>query len=117
LPQHNLKMAADWNLLPQVSVGGDIQYRSSQYFRGDEANENEQLAGYALVNVRASYAPTAAIEIYGRVVNVFDREYETFGVYGESDEVLDEAYPGFEEDSFVGPGAPRTFKAGIKIGF
>ncbi|MDP2607581.1 MULTISPECIES: TonB-dependent receptor [unclassified Oceanobacter] len=117
LPQHNLKMAADWNLLPQVSVGGDIQYRSSQYFRGDEANENEQLAGYTLVNVRASYAPTDAIEIYGRVVNVFDREYETFGVYGESDEVLDEAYPGFEEDSFVGPGAPRTVKAGIKIGF
>ena len=117
LPQHNLKLAADWKLWQPLSVGGDIQYRSSQYFRGDEANENAQLAGYALVNLRASYEPTDAVELYGRIVNLFDRDYETFGVYGEADDVLGEAYPGFEEDSFVGPGAPRTFKAGIKLAF
>ena len=70
-----------------------------------------------MVNLRASYEPTDAVELYGRIVNLFDRDYETFGVYGEADDVLGEAYPGFEEDSFVGPGAPRTFKAGIKLAF
>ncbi|WP_221794572.1 TonB-dependent receptor [Oceanobacter mangrovi] len=117
LPDHVVKLAADWQALDELSVGADLQYRSSQYFRGDEANENAQLAGYAIVNLRAGWEPSERLEVYGRVVNVFDREYETFGVYGEADEVLETAYPGFDEDRFVGPGAPRTFKAGIKVAF
>ncbi|MGB1092621.1 MAG: TonB-dependent receptor, partial [Oceanobacter sp.] len=117
LPEHNLKLAADWKLLDQMSVGADLQYRSSQYYRGDEANENEQLSGYSVVNLRASYEPSERVELYGRITNVLDTEYETFGVYGESDEVLSEVYPDFEGDAFVGPGAPRTFKAGLKVGF
>lgn len=117
LPDHNLKLAADWQATSTVSLGSDLQYRSSQYFRGDEANENDQLSGYTVVNARASYRPSDEFELYGRVQNVFDTEYETFGVYGESDEVLEEVYPDFEGEDFVGPGAPRTFKAGVKIGF
>jgi len=117
LPDHNLKLAADWQVLEQLSVGSDLQYRSSQYFRGDEANENEQLPGYAIVNLRAAWMPSERFEVYGRVLNVFDKEYETFGVYGEADEVLAGVYTDFEEDSFVGPGAPRTFKAGLKVAF
>lgn len=117
LPDHNLKLAADWQVMDQVSIGSDLQYRSSQYFRGDEANENEQLPGYAIVNMRAAWTPSDRFELYGRVLNVFDKEYETFGVYGEADEVLAGVYTDFEDDSFVGPGAPRTFKAGLKISF
>ena len=117
LPEHNVKLAADWNVLEQLSVGADVQYRSSQYYRGDEANENEQLDGYSVVNLRAAYKPTQTVEVYARVANVFDKEYETFGVYGEADEVLEEAYDDFDDDRFVGPGAPRTFKGGVKIAF
>ncbi len=117
LPEHILKLAADWQVMQQVSVGADLQYRGSQYFRGDEANENAQLGGYNVVNLRGSYQPSERVEIYGRVANVFDVEYETFGVYGEADEVLEGIYDDFEEDRFVGPGAPRTVKAGLKISF
>ena len=95
----------------------DVQYRGSQYFRGDEANDNEQLDAYSIVNVRAAYKPTQRMEVYARVANVFDKEYETFGVYGEADEVLEGVYDDFDEDRFVGPGAPRTFKAGLKVAF
>ena len=117
LPEHILKLAADWQVLDQLSIGADVQYRGSQYFRGDEANDNEQLDAYSIVNVRAAYKPTQRMEVYARVANVFDKEYETFGVYGEADEVLEGVYDDFDEDRFVGPGAPRTFKAGLKVAF
>ena len=117
LPEHNLKLMADWQMTERFNLGGDVQYRSSQYFRGDEANENPQLAGYGLVNLRARYQATAALELYARVNNLFDREYATFGMYGESDEVLGDIYPGFDDERFVSPGAPRTVRMGASLKF
>ena len=117
LPEHNLKLMADWQATTRLNLGGDVQYRSSQYFRGDEANENPQLSGYGLVSLRARYQATEALEVYARVNNLLDREYATFGMYGESDEVLGDIYPGFEDERFVSPGAPRTVRMGASLKF
>lgn len=117
LPEHNLKLMADWQITQHFNLGGDVQYRSSQYFRGDEANENARLSGYGLVNLRARYQVTAALELYARVNNLFDREYATFGMYGESDEVLGDVYAGFDDERFVSPGAPRTVRMGAGLKF
>ncbi|MCW8886266.1 MAG: TonB-dependent receptor [Motiliproteus sp.] len=117
LPEHIFKVAAQWQATNKLSVGTEVNYRGSQFFRGDEANENEKLDGYTLVNLRAKYQATQNIEVFGRVSNLFDKDYETFGVYGEADEVLSDAYPGFDDDRFVGPGAPRTVSAGVRMKF
>ena len=52
-----------------------------------------------------------ALELGLRVDNVFDKEFETFGTYGEADEVLEGIYDDVESTEFVGVGQPRTFSA------
>lgn len=117
LPEHNLKLVADWSATPKLDLGAELTYQSSQYYRGDEANENEEIDGFALLNLRVNYKLTKNVDIFARIDNVLDKEYETFGVYGESDEVLDTAYSGFDEDRFVGPGKPRSGVVGIRARF
>lgn len=116
LPEHSAKASLEW-YWGDLLIGTDIQYQSGQYYRGDEANENESLDGFTLVDLRASYRINEWVAVYARVDNLFDIEYETFGAYGESDEVLEGVYPGFDDARFVGPGAPRTFVGGIRISF
>ncbi|WP_415887572.1 TonB-dependent receptor [Neptuniibacter sp. QD29_5] len=117
LPEHNLKLVADWAVSPKLDLGAEVTYQSSQYYRGDEANENEKVDGFALLNLRGMYKLNKTVELFARIDNVFDKEYETFGVYGESDEVLEDAYPGMDDHRFVGPGKPRSGVIGIRAKF
>ncbi|MCP4598640.1 TonB-dependent receptor, partial [Neptuniibacter sp.] len=114
LPEHNIKLLADWTVTPKFNLGAEVTYQSSQYFRGDEANENDKVDGFTLVNLRGTYQVADNVEVFARVDNVFDKEYETFGIYGEPDEVLGDD---FEDPSFVGPGKPRTGVIGIRAKF
>ena len=42
----------------------------------NDAGNTQKLAGYALVDLRASYRLTDSIELYARVENLFDTDYE-----------------------------------------
>jgi len=95
-------------VLDNLYISADVDYASGQYFRGDEANENRKLDGYTLVNLSATYAHSSGITVGLRLENVFDTEFETFGTYGEADEVLEDIYVDIESTEFVGPGQPRT---------
>ncbi|MEC4725346.1 TonB-dependent receptor [Shewanella sp. D64] len=116
LPKHNVKAGIEW-YIGDLTLGSDIKYQSGQYYRGDEANENEIISGFALVDLKVMYQINDWISIYTRIDNLFDTHYQTFGAYGESDEVLGNIYPGFDDARFVGPGAPRTYVGGLKIKF
>ena len=90
--------------------------RSKSRYRGDEANvDSEQLKGFMLLNLLGEVRPLPRLTVFARVENLLDKDYETFGVYGEGDEVLGDEF----EDArrFVGPGAPRRFFAGIRLNF
>lgn len=112
IPEHNVKIGADYAFTPAFSLGFDAAYHSSQYYRGDEANNNAKISGYTIFNLRGRYNVTKHVEFFAKVDNVFDTEYETFGLYGEGDEA-----PGldFEDPRFVGAGAPRAGWIGIKV--
>lgn len=116
LPEHSAGASIEWQRDPAM-VGLDIHYQSGQYYRGDEANENAPLDGFTRVDLRASYRLSPGVSLYARVDNLFDARYETFGSYGESEEVLGEMYPGFDDVRFVGPGAPRSFVVGVRVNF
>ena len=113
IPKHNVSIGADYAVTPDFSVGFDASYHSSQYYRGDEANNNKKLAGYRLVNMHARYTVSKHVELFAKADNVFDSNYQTFGLYGEPDEV-----PGLghlKDNRFVGWGAPRAGWVGIKV--
>jgi len=113
LPEHNLKIGADYHVTAKFTVGTDLVYNSDQYFRGDEANLLDTIDGYVVVNARASYKFNKNISIFGNVNNLFDNDYETFGLLGEPDEI----FPGFTDPRFVGVGSPISAYVGMKVKF
>ena len=116
-PEHLVKLYADYALSDKARLGAEVISASSQYFRGDEANENEKIDGYVIANVYASYRFNDTFTASLRVNNVFDKDYETFGTYGEADEVLEDIYPDAEGAEFVGPAQPRMVSVNLKARF
>jgi len=112
VPAHNVKIGADYHFTPQFTLGLTASYHSSQFYRGDEANVDKKISAYKVVNMHARYTVNNTFEVFAKVDNLFDSEYETFGLYGEPDEA-----PGFdfEDPRFVGVGAPRAAWVGIKV--
>ena len=116
-PQHQVKLHADWKINQDMSIGTELLYASDSYYRGDEANENKKISSYSLVNVYLSYQITNQLNLSAKVDNLFDNQYETFGTYGEADEVLEDFYPDVESPYFVGPARPRAFSVGVNYKF
>lgn len=111
IPEHIYKANIGVDLWQRVSLGVDGIYSGNKYFRGDEANITAPLTGYWVFNAKAEYKVTKNFVIFGRVDNIFDKNYNSFGVYGQANEVL----PGFDDGRFVSPGAPRAGWVGVRL--
>ena len=113
---HQFKFSADYRTPWRLVVGLDLLYNSGQFLRGDESNQLAELDGYALVNLRASYALNKHFGIFTRVSNLFDEDYENFGLLGEEPaEVLPDLAD--QRPIFVGAGAPRAAWVGVRLKF
>ena len=123
LPKHTLKLGADYLLFERLNVGFDVAYTSKKELRGNEGNDRDDegflnpVGGYAVVNLRASYNVTDNIQVFGRVTNLFDEDYESFGLLGEEpDEVAVEEFEDYESPRFLWAGsAPRAGFVGVKL--
>jgi outer membrane receptor protein involved in Fe transport len=125
IPRHNFKLRVDWAVTPRVNLGGNVVYASSQFARGDENNQDVhgKVPSYTLVNLDGSWRITDQWQIFGRVTNVFDQTYETFGLLGQNFF----NGPGFTHnvtgtvgptaDQFRTPGLPRAFFVGVRYDF
>ena len=107
IPKHGLKAGAQYAVTGRLTVGAEMIASSKRYLRGDEANLQAPINGFAIANASASYR-LGAFELFGRVENLLNAEYESFGLYGEADEL------GFENPRFLSPGSPRTFLVGLR---
>jgi len=110
--EHMVKFSTDIDLWNQFSFGVDMLYNDSQYYRGDEANLNEPVPAYIVFNLRSEIRVTDYLSLFGRVDNLFDNKYETFGTYGQAEEVLGAAY---DNKRFRSPASPRTGWVGLKM--
>ena len=97
LPENSFKAGTTFSLTPKLSIGGNVQYTSDIILRGDEGNLDDPIDGYTLVNLHGEYVATKQLKLFVKINNAFDAEYETFGTYGEADDVL-----GSEENSLAG---------------
>lgn len=112
IPEHNIKIGVDYAFTPKLSIGATASYHSSQYFRGDEANQDKKISAYRVVNLHGRYKLNKNVQFFAKVDNLFDSQYQNFGLYGEPDEA-----PGLdlEDPRFVGAGAPRAGWIGFKV--
>lgn len=113
MPRHNLKIGASGSI-ERLTLGATFNVTSCLFLRGDEANLLPRVDGAPLVGLTASYRVNERIRLTGRVTNLFNKSYATFGLLGEADDVLGDDY---EDPRFLSPGAPRAAWAGIEIGF
>jgi vitamin B12 transporter len=80
-PKSNLALNADAKTGFGLSVGGTLRLAGDSIDRS-AIGTRVQLDGYALADLRAAYSITERVELYGRVENLFDQEYQTVLGYG-----------------------------------
>jgi iron complex outermembrane receptor protein len=119
IPRDRIKAGFDYSITDAFKVGGDALFVGSQYFVGDESNQAARLPAYAVFNLRTSYQIDKTVQIYGRVDNIFDNRYATFGTFFDTTAVPNFANGGapFTDPRTVSPARPRAFYAGLKATF
>jgi len=78
-PQNKLSFDANYTFLKKTNLSLGLVYVGSRY--NDKGNTQE-LGGYTLVNLAVSYDVTKNMQLFGRVDNLLDREYEEVLGYG-----------------------------------
>ena len=112
IPQQLLKAGLRFAATAALTFGADVMASSGAFFRGDEGNLLDELDSYSVLGVRAEYRLSERASVFASIDNLLDEEYETFGMFGQADEVLGEQ---LDEPYFVGPGAPRAAWIGFRI--
>jgi len=115
IPKHQFKFSSDYRFSNGLSLGLDVLSNSNQTLRGDESNQLSKVSAYTTVNLRARYNVSDKLEVFAKVDNLLDKEYESFGLLGEEPGELE--VPVIEELTnpvFLGPGAPRAGFIGIR---
>ncbi|ROT94222.1 TonB-dependent receptor [Altererythrobacter sp. FM1] len=78
-PQHALTTSLDWTTPLGLVIGGDVRLVGESF---DNATNTKRLAPYAVGDIRASLPIANRFELFGRVENVTDADYETVSGYG-----------------------------------
>ena len=114
IPRHSFKAGLRYALSTSWDVMLETVAASGRVFVGDEGNDRSLLPGYGIANLRSVYRAGAHVELFARIDNLFDRRYATFGTLAELEVFLSEV-PDASDPRFVGPGAPRSGFAGLRL--
>ncbi|MCF8881683.1 TonB-dependent receptor [Erythrobacter sp. SN021] len=77
-PRHMGTLFADYEAPFGLTLGADLRLVGPSF---DDAGNLARLDGYEVFDLRAALPVTEAVEIYGRVENVFDSDYQTVAGY------------------------------------
>jgi iron complex outermembrane recepter protein len=116
IPQHQFKAGAEYLITPQWKFGADLVVVGQRFYVGDDANQNEQLPSYAVVNLHTSYDVTANVTVFGVINNLFNKQYALFGTYFESEGTSKAGLPITLTDQRTQvPGQPFAIYGGIRV--
>ena len=118
IPAGRFKAGAEVDVTPTVSVGADVLGVSSQRRVGDEANQDRQIAGYWVASTHATWTVGHGVEVFGRIDNLLDRQYATFGAYFETgalDSLNPSPLPANADPRTDTPAPPRSFLVGVRL--
>jgi len=122
IPEHRLKAGLDYTLTPAWSLGATLEVRSGVSYVGDEANLLPRIPGYAVVHLHSTYRPTAHLEVFAAIDNLFNRAYATWGILSDPTGV---GAPGIPpgaltngpgvDNRFLSPAAPLEAFLGVRL--
>jgi iron complex outermembrane recepter protein len=124
IPEHRLKLGADYKLLPDWTAGVTLNFVSSFYYVGDESNQVAPIPDYAVVNLHTSYKPVQHFEVFASINNLFNRKYATWGILSDPTGI---GAPGVPpngvtngpgvDNRFLSPAAPLEAFGGVRFSF
>jgi outer membrane receptor protein involved in Fe transport len=136
VPRHTGRLVLDYELSKRLQVGANLVVTSGSFLHGNENNANQaggtngqgeyiegsgQIPGYVLVNLQAAYRLGTRLELFARVVNLFDRRYATAGFLTSNTFTPSGAFRPDPEDwtneNAISPGAPRGVWGGVRLHF
>jgi iron complex outermembrane receptor protein len=123
IPRHQFNVRTEYAFTEKFSAAANLIAASDQFARGDENNQDAHgpVPGYAIVNLDARYQADRNWQFFGRVDNLFDRRYQTFGVLGQNtflgpNNTFDASGASVAEQ-FRSPGASLGVWVGVKYAF
>lgn len=138
MPSHTVKIFADWQPLPTLSIDLNVIGASSSLARGNENGEHEPdglyylgpgaAAGYVVSNLSARYRVTPRLQLFVQVNNVLGTEYASAAQLGSvaftpAGTFAARPFPAIggefpvPQGTFFAPGAPRTVIVGTRVRF
>lgn len=134
IPHHMLKLYADYQVTDKLVLGLNTITVSDSLARGNEngqhisqnANDPGKIDAYTVVNLSAAYQLQPKWNLFGRINNVFDTEYETAALLGQTPFNAATGTYAMGGDgrrstsvgqTFLAPGAPRTGWVGVRYSF
>jgi len=124
IPKHQIKLRAAYDVTPAWTIGTNVFAFSDQYARGNENNKHQgegaKVSGYAVMNIDTGYRFNSGWQLFAKLNNVFDREYNNGGLLGEHRfDAATGQFTGDESDTnaFYAPGAPRAGWVGVRYEF
>ena len=135
-PRHTGRLVLDYQLAARWQLGASLVAASGAYLHGNENNANQAggtngsgtyisgtgwIAGYAVVDLHATWQLADRTEIFARIDNVFDRQYVTTGFLTTSAFNPDGTFipdpASWIHGNAVSPAAPLAFWAGVRLRF
>jgi outer membrane receptor protein involved in Fe transport len=142
LPEHQLKLRAQYQATPDWSIGANLVAFSSQYVMGNENNQHQanssgcfnddgvsggrdnsaacgpgKIKGYTVVNLDSQYKIGSGWTAFAKVINVFDKNYNVAGRLAETMFDASGAYGAEIKSLGLIPGAPRAGWIGVRFEF
>ena len=117
IPPGRFKAGADVDLTPALTLGADVLGVSAQRRVGDESNQDARLSAYWVAGAHATWRLGHGLELFGRIDNLFDRKYATFGTYFQTDtlaNVSPSPLPPDPDPRTDTPAPPRSFQVGLR---
>jgi iron complex outermembrane receptor protein len=120
IPRQQLKVGGDYAFTPQFKAGFDVLIVGSQYYVGDDSNQNPQLPMYWVANLHASYQITDNVQFFGLINNLFNNHFATYGTFFDTG--TDAQYAGnpvnfVSNPRTITPAQPIAFYGGVKVTF
>jgi iron complex outermembrane receptor protein len=124
IPEHRLKLGADYKIAPEWTVGATLNLVSSFHYVGDESNQLAPIPGYTVVNLHTTYKPLPHFEVFASISNLFNRKYATWGILSDPTGIGAPGIPPNGETNgpgvdnrFLSPAAPFEAFGGARLSF
>jgi iron complex outermembrane receptor protein len=115
ISKYQLKVRADYAVTPAWTVGGNVIVVGSQYYVGDDGNQNEKLPAYWVANLHTSYQATNALQLFAFVNNVLDKRYSSFATYFEPGQIVKALANPLTDARTQTPAQPLSVYVGLRV--